>query len=721
VAKDSKTTPKSHFGLSDWQFTAPAKIVVPEESLLLWLLVILLALIAFIGLDFATHTAFSLLAIPFSIAGGLWSYRRRRLAHHWLTHLVFGAALILVVFCLGGAFWAQTIEKAKDFLGTDRDLVLPLALSFLLVALQTVRMWSLCYRRGLSSSVVISVILMACTLAIGNNPGFLLVLGLFVGLLVPTLMLFYRSTIKLKPIGVSIVPRPQQLTERHVPWQYLTKIAVLSLVLGCILALFAPHLKLPDVSWDLPGLDQLVKNLPIETEPTIVQDAEGDAENSELVSGVGDSSGAGELGTAGQATKSQSSGKGGDAAGAQQSDDDSEDAEYIDEQQAQQAIQNILATADQPLPTSADRIAYITKYLQEHVSSTDCKTNSLNCSRSFHHNSEHNQNALAFGQLAGQIPLRSYYVAQQPTQKSLPLLQQLTVPCPTNQPSCYKNRVFQADQQETSTARNRLLRSISGIDPLSDDSIQSNASPGSSSASQGNKPLGDKTLSANQRKGSTPTPDKSTTNKSVTNKVGKELSQKARTAWRKLSPQEQAKLLSRKQSQRSIANRAPGQKSSSAPAKPPAINPEQLMIFLRLGVIILLFIGGIIWYLWWQSRQDRIQKQKDRKFNQRPMVERVYWLMLKELKSTGSIKRSTETEWEFVLSNDPQYPGLLGKLIAEISNDYIAWHYGKKPPNEATITQKFERFRELHSAELAKRQAEKNFISQGKKVLHLVK
>jgi hypothetical protein len=783
VAKDSKTTPKSHAGLSDWQqqavamlsgcllfvcwlaihfsnplvaliglgcsigfiwaffhrqikeeflayqgpsgnlpisqFATTPKIVVPEESLLLWLLVTALALIAFISLDLATRTAFSLLAIPFSIAGGLWSYRRRHLAKHWLTHLVFWAALVLVVFCLGSAFWAQMIEKAKDFLGTDRDLVVPLALGFLLVALQTIRMWSLCYKRGLSSSVVISVMLMASTLAIGNNPGFLLVLALFVGLLVPTLMLFYRSTIKLKPIGVSIVPRPQQLTERHVPWQYLTKITILALVLGGILALFAPHLKLPDVSWDLPGLDQLVKNLPIETEPTIVQDAEGDAENSELVSG--DNSSAGELGTAGKTTKSQSSGKGGGAAGTQQSDDHSEDAEYIDEQQAQQAIQNILATADRPLPTSAERIAYITKYLQEHVSSTDCKTNSLNCSRSFHHNNKHHQNALALGQLAGQIPLRSYYVAQQPTSKSPPLLQQLTVPCPADQPSCYKNRVFQADQQETSTARNRLLRSISGIDPLSDDPIQSNASPGSSSAVQGNKPLEDKALSANQRKGSTPTPGKSSTNKSVVNKVGKNLSQKARAAWRKLSPQEQAKLLSRKQSQRSIANRAPGQNSPSAPAKPPAINPEQLMIFLRLGVIILLFIGGVIWYLWWQGRKERVQKQKDRKFNQRPMIERVYWLMLKELRSTGSIKRSTETEWEFVLSNDPQYPGLLGKLITEISHDYIAWHYGKKPPNEASLTQKFERFRELHSAELAKRQAEKNFISQSKKVLHLVK
>ncbi len=694
--------------------TMPTKIVVPEESLLLWLLVILLALIAFVSLDIATHTSFSLLAIPFGIAGGLWSYRRRRLANHWLTHLVFWAALVLVIFCLGSAFWAQTIEKAKNFLGTDRDLVVPLALSFLLVALQTIRMWSLCYRRGLSSSVVISVMLMASTLAIGNHPGFLLVLVLFVGLLVPTLMLFYRSTIKLKPIGVSIVPRPQQLTERHVPWPYLTKIAVVTLILGGILALFAPHVRLPEVSWNFPGLEQLVSNLPIETDPTIVQDAEGDAENSELASGVGDNSSAGELDTAGKATKSQSSGTG--AAG-----NDSEDAEYIDEQQAQLAIQNILATADRPLPTSADRIAYITKYLQEHVSSTGCKTNSLNCSRSFHRNNEHHQTALAFGRLAKQIPLRSYYIAQQPTPKSPSLLQQLTEPCPTDQPGCYKNRVFQADQQETSTARNRLLRSISGIDPRSDNPIQSNESPGSSSASQGNKPFENKALSANQpanqRHGSTPTSGKSTTNKSAGNKVGKELSKKAQIAWRKLSPQQQAKLLSGKQSQRSIANLTPGQNSPSAPA----INPEQLMIFLRLGVIILLFIGGVIWYLWWQSRQDRVQKQKDRKFNQRPMIERVYWLMLKELRSTGSIKRSTETEWEFVLSNDPQYPGLLGKLITEISNDYIDWHYGKKPPNESILAQKFERFRELHSAELVKRQAEKNFISQSKKMLHLVK
>jgi hypothetical protein len=53
--------------------------------------------------------------------------------------------------------------------------------------------------------------------------------------------------------------------------------------------------------------------------------------------------------------------------------------------------------------------------------------------------------------------------------------------------------------------------------------------------------------------------------------------------------------------------------------------------------------------------------------------------MLKELQTSGSIKYSNETEWELALSktqqlnpNDLQYPGLLGKLITEISGDYVA-------------------------------------------------
>jgi hypothetical protein len=714
-------------GLSSSLATTP-KIVVPEESLLLWLMVILLAITAFISLDIATHNSFSLLAIPFSIAGWLWSYRRRHLAKHWLTHLVFWAALVLVLFFLGSAFWAQTIERAKHFLGTDRDLVVPLALSFLLVALQTVRMWSLCYGRGLSSSVVISVVLMASTLVIGNNPGFLLTLVLFVGLLVPTLMLFYRSTIQLKPIGVSIVPRPQQLTERHVPWQYLTKIAALTLVLGCILALFAPHLRLPEVSWDIPGLDQLVKNLPIETDPTMVNNDPNASPDHGSESKAADES-------------TDNSGienfEAGEQSGSPQSGDTGDDHGFIEELQAKAAIENILATADRPLKTTDERTAYLTKYLQEHVSSTNCATNSLTCHKNFRLRSEHRQDELALWQLSPkaealaqskiseQIPLRSYYIAQQSTPKSSSLLEQLTEPCPTNQQSCYKERVFQVNEQEAIRTRNRLLQSIGGTDPKSksnaaeppgevnDDQIEANDSSRNISGvlTEGDGSLVGKKSEVNK----TPSPNKnnkaanSPTHKSAKGK-SPQLKGRNISSAKKLSPKKQSKMVSKDR-----------QKDPSEPTKPPVFNSEQLMSFLRVTAVILLLILGVIWYLWWQGRQERVQKQKDRKFNQRPLIERIYWLMLKELRATGSIKLPTETEWEFVLINDPQYPGLLGKLITEISHDYIAWHYGKKPPNEASLTQKFERFRELHSAELAKRQAEKNFISQSKKMLHLVK
>jgi hypothetical protein len=149
-----------------------------------------------------------------------------------------------------------------------------------------------------------------------------------------------------------------------------------------------------------------------------------------------------------------------------------------------------------------------------------------------------------------------------------------------------------------------------------------------------------------------------------------------------------------------------------------------LMMMLRIGAVMLFMIAGVMWYLWWQSRYERALKQKERKFNQLPTIERIYLLMLKDLRAGGKIKRATETEWEFVLLVNPLYPGLLGKLIGEISADYVAWRYGQKSPNETSLTHKFERFRELYSIELAKHQEKNNFISLAKnhseKMLHHV-
>jgi TgpA N-terminal domain len=408
-----------------------------EQSLLLWAMVVLLAVTAFISLDLATHTAFSFLAIPFGIAGSLWSYRRRHLTKHPLTYLVSALAIFLILTCLSSAFWGQIIEKAKNFLGSNQDLVLPLATSFLLVALQLARMWSLCYQRGLASSVVISIMLMVGTVLIGNNFGFLLVLALFMGLLVPTLMLFYRSTINLKPIGLSIVPRPQQLTERHVPWRHLTKIAAASVVLGCMLSLFAPHLRLPEVSWDFPGVEQIVKNLPIQTDSTLSNpnnsSSDGANQNNPEVGKAGNKTGQVSSGTG---EPENDAGQGGipeqQNAGSRTDTDRADDSRIIDERLARQAVQNILATADRPLKTKAERKAYIQKYLQEHIQSPDCGLNNASCFNSSLNSSEHDrltgqdQTSLAHWNSIAQIPLQSYYLAQQQTPP--PLLQQLTTP-----------------------------------------------------------------------------------------------------------------------------------------------------------------------------------------------------------------------------------------------------------------------------------------------------
>jgi hypothetical protein len=843
--------------LAKFQTTQPTV----EQSLLLWVMVVLLAFTAFISLDLATHTAFSFLAIPFSIAGSLWSYRRRHLSKHPVTYLVSALAIALIFACLGSAFWGQTIEKAKNFLGSDRDLVLPLAASFLLVAVQVGWMWSLCYRGKLASSVIISTTLMMITVLIGNNFGFLLVLAIFISLLVPTLMLFYRSKINLKPIGLSIVPRPQQLTERHVPWKYLTKIAVASVVLGCVLSLFAPQLRLPDVSWDLPGVDQLVKNLPIQTDPDLSNPGIRKAAEMEGVTSDG-SSGA------------------------------------MDERLARQAILNILATADRPLKTKAERKAYVQKYLQEHIKSPDCGSNNSYCFNSSQRNqlTDQHPTGLARWNPTAQIPRRPYYVAQQQTPS---LLQQLTMPCPLEQKDCYKYRVFQANRQESIQTHKRLLRSIGGIDLTEDNPDSQNSSQGSgqsrnsggqggsqgsgssvnSSGQGGSQGSGSSGNSGGQGssqgsgssgnsggqgssqgfgssgnsggqgssqgsgssgnsggqgssqgfgssgnsggQGSSQGSESSENSsgqgssqgsESSENSSGQGSSQGFRFPWS--NPDDQSTdrgsgssdIASNRQngSQNSgaageknngqqngatgrslpgssdsllrhssapvastkgdrgqkntskdtnnsdndrITNQTPGQtkpqsenssgnpadkKSPDQPPKLPPINAEQLTNLLRIAAVILLLVAVVAWYLRLQSRQEKTAKQKERKFNQLPTIERIYWLMLKDLRTSGSIKHSNETEWEFALSktqqlntNELRYPGLLGKLITEISGDYVAWRYGKKPPNDSSLNHKFERFRELHSefhaTQQAKHKAASDIFSQAKNTFTPVK
>jgi hypothetical protein len=796
-----------------------------EQSLLLWAMVILLAITAFIGLDLATHTAFSFLAIPFGIAGSLWSYRRRHLSKHPITYLVSGLAIALILACLGSAFWGQTIEKAKNFLGSDRDLVLPLATSFLLVAVQVAWMWSLCYPRRLASSVIISTMLMVSTVLIGNSFGFLLVLALFVGLLVPTLMLLYRSKINLKPIGLSIVPRPQQLTERHVPWKYLTKIAVASVILGCTLSLFAPQLRLPDISWDLPGVDQIVKNLPIQTDPKLPDSTLKDLAAME---GITEDEAAGKRNTRTSPSKGNFGGSGrsagqsggddqfggktgqpnsGPGAESQQSDDN--DSEFMDERLARQAIWNILATADRPLKTRAEREAYIQKYLQEHIQSPDCGPNNTYCFNSSLGNNlksdrftDQHQTSSARWNPAAQILLRPYYVAQQ--QIPPPLLRQLTTPCPVNQKDCYKNRVFQANKQESIRTHKRLLKSISGIDltednPDNQSNSQGSGSSGSSGRQGGNQGSGSSDNSGGQIRFPWNNADRQSTDRgsgSSDSSGGQSGNQSFRFPWsspdgkgtnkssgsaggdsnRQNGSQDSGAVAGKSGSQQNgatgksfsnspdrgqkftfrdtnnsgndrITNPNPGQakpqpenssgnpsdqKSPDQPPKPLPINAEQLTNLLRIAAVILMLVAGVAWYLWLQNRQEKIIKQKDRKFNQLPTIERIYWLMLKELRTSGSIKHSNETEWEFALSktqkihaNELQYPGLLGKLITEISGDYVAWRYGRKAPNDTSLNHKFERFCELHgefyAAGQAKHKAATSIIPQVKKTLHPVK
>jgi hypothetical protein len=616
--------------------------MVKEESLLLRSLVFLLASIAITSFDLALGSSLSLPLMPLFIMGSLWSYICRHSEKKLIVHLA-----LLGFVCIFACYWVAQ-GQFYNFTGDTRTWIPAIAFSFIV---QTIGLWQAYSRSVLSSSIMISSFQMVGAILFAHDIKFLPLLALFILIVVPTLWLICRSTINLPPIGISVWPIPNQLNERHLPWWYLLKIVAITLTSSVIFALYLLTNE-PIVAAIFPGATA-VKSVPQST-----------------VQSIG----------------------------------------ALTPQQTNQAVQNILATTDRPLNTLPERIQYVTNYLQNRTQPGTC-TEKKGCDQEF-----------------------------------LQQIEQLAKPCHENNPQCQKDWKFIADQQELAVVYNQLNRSIYSNNSSSSVPIVSNlptgnklaqSSPASTSAtSEPNTPIAQPVtrpdISTTPVVETTPSakvdynPDTNKyeitppivplTNESLPNSAPILQNPSPASSTPVISSNETVSPTApstnygannnRKDSQ--IPNEAPQPQPISGKIQadntdtpkvspPPRPTKNQWLNFLSATLLVFLVLGTI-WYFQRQQPSDENVVRKKLK-SQGPMsIEQIYEFMLQELRLGGKVKLPYVTESEFARLIKLYYPGALGKVIAEISGDYVAWRYGQQPANEAIMQQNFNLFCQLHNS-----------------------
>jgi hypothetical protein len=247
--------------LISFRFTTPLVEISPtfplpnysiEESLLLRVLVQGMATIGFMGTDLAIGTQFSWLAIPITIGGSSWSWYRRRYDRDWLSWLVVGVMLTLIISICTPFFYAQAEQRFSYFDSVGTSKTIPIILVFILAIGQMGVSWISYTRQALGYGMIMSTLSIAIAGMVSQNVFFILLAMLFIGLAIGGLMLDYRSRIHLPPIGVSDRHVGEQLPYYHLPRHLIIKFTAIVLATGCTLSLFFPNLRLPEITFHRP-------------------------------------------------------------------------------------------------------------------------------------------------------------------------------------------------------------------------------------------------------------------------------------------------------------------------------------------------------------------------------------------------------------------------------------------------------------------------------------
>ncbi|WP_051352956.1 DUF3488 and DUF4129 domain-containing transglutaminase family protein [Picosynechococcus sp. NKBG15041c] len=213
-----------------------------EESVLLRILVQLLVIVGIIATDVAAAgnmiwfgLPISVLAVPLSILGGIWSWQNRQKPN-------VGAKFLIAIGMLGMLLlFFQNLVIALN----DTRLVL----AELLIQLQILHSFDLPRRKDLGYSMVIGLILLGVAGTVSQTLTFAPWLVLFLAIALPVLMLDYRSRLGLEGLETLLWPRRSSSRKRQENiWQYsplspkrLGIILSITLVLGMGLFLAMPR------------------------------------------------------------------------------------------------------------------------------------------------------------------------------------------------------------------------------------------------------------------------------------------------------------------------------------------------------------------------------------------------------------------------------------------------------------------------------------------------
>lgn len=166
-----------------WRRIQALPLPVPEDSLLLRVLVQTLVIVGIIATDVAAGTQISFWAVPLSVVGATWSWHRRR-KRNVAVKFLLAMAMLVALFAFFGNLFTQL---------NDTRLVL----AELLIQLQVLHSFDLPRRHDLGYSMVIGLILIGVAGTLSQTLAFAPLLLIFLALALPTLVLDYRSRLGL--------------------------------------------------------------------------------------------------------------------------------------------------------------------------------------------------------------------------------------------------------------------------------------------------------------------------------------------------------------------------------------------------------------------------------------------------------------------------------------------------------------------------------------------
>jgi TgpA N-terminal domain/Transglutaminase-like superfamily len=675
---------------------APSSI---EESLLFRVLVQGLFTIGSVSADLAVGTHYSQVAIPITAAGAAWSWYRRHHSKHWLNTIVSVASIAFLIGALVPTLLKE-VQIGIDGAATSVKFqaAIALGLQMLLVDLQIGLSFHLYGRKVLGYCVAISGLLMAIAAYLSQSLGFIILLGAFVALVIPTLMLDYRSRLALKPVGISPIPTKQLLPYRHLPWKYLSQLAAIALGIGLMLAVFLPNFHFPHLSLQLPGQMDEITALQNRMHDLAQQSQRGSPPTSPSPT-------AQQLSVGEMASKLL-----GQPGNNNYPDLIKQDNLQLPPEIAsklQQFTNQILATAPQPLNSDYDRAAYLADYLKQHHQVDPQQSDPANLPS---------------------VDAKS--------------IQQIITKCPPERQNC---PIVVATDRDLPVVYTSMLRSIgiparlkTGDKPSElDPKTQMYARPPAASQSQTEVYFPNWGWF-----GLDSTPDRPLLNPDARQLA--QLQQQVQTkplsfADPASSPQPTPNIQPTP-SPSPGGNNYPGQSSPSVPSpntpsptfpfpntsslftpnsnnapsnptpsKPPFELPkwEPDLLILKIIVVAICIGIGIAWYL---SKQ----KQQQQQLAGLPPVERIYRSMLTELSKQGSFKRPTQTQLEYADSTSKIYHPQIAKVVREISQSYTAWRYGKQKTDVKELTKKLQFLQHLQqlAAQRARQQQIDRFKSQ---------